>query len=59
MGQGTKFLARFGREAQDPLSSAPLGEVSPSQATAGCAIRRALSSLEDDDKVNFIPNLKT
>ncbi|MBQ3220437.1 MAG: hypothetical protein IJB34_00575 [Clostridia bacterium] len=51
MGQGTKFLARFGREAQDPLSSAPIGVTSPSQATVGCALREALSSSEDDDKI--------
>ncbi|MBQ3221859.1 MAG: hypothetical protein IJB34_07885 [Clostridia bacterium] len=50
MGQGTKFLARFGREAQDSLSSAPLGVVSQSQATVGCAIREALASSEDDEK---------
>ena len=29
-GQGTKFLARFGREAQDPLSSAPVGVINQS-----------------------------
>ncbi|MBQ3221487.1 MAG: hypothetical protein IJB34_05955 [Clostridia bacterium] len=52
MGQGTKFLARFGREAQDPLSSAPIGEVNPSQATAGCAICGALIPSGKAKKLN-------
>ena len=53
MGQGTKFLARFGREAQDPLSSAPLGEVSQSKATVGCAPREALIPSGKDGIMKF------
>ncbi|MBQ3220716.1 MAG: hypothetical protein IJB34_01990 [Clostridia bacterium] len=59
MGQGTKFLARFGREAQDPLSSAPLGELSPTKSNRRLRPCEALSSPEDDEQANFTPNPKT
>ncbi|MBQ3220713.1 MAG: hypothetical protein IJB34_08400 [Clostridia bacterium] len=53
MGQGTKFLARFGREAQDPLSSAPLGESSPQVKQSKIAPTRSVIPSGKDEIMKF------